>query len=620
MNTTSATPADQNDQSPHFFHIPVMGTGFTIDTPFKVARYGISSAISLLDDVLIEQMRCYHCAQAGEPYTAIPDGDPDARAKRITAYLNLLNRLVNRQVEELRNAPFLPGAEITRYFELLPEGPLKREYMNMLSTEDPVAKSQRQQKLRARVVAGSIDVNIMTKVDGDTFRGDEKRSAVHTTASAALRGFALSDVGSAVIFSAGMNQRLYAYAAEFADFFPADGGLPKKRITLKVSDYRSALIQGKFLAKQGLWVSEFRVESGLNCGGHAFSARGSLLGTVLAEFKLKRNELYETLYRQCDESLIKAGRQRFVEPPRQRITVQGGINTAADQEHLRKTWGVDGAGWGTPFLLVPEVTNVDADHLRKLAAATARDVYLSNNSPLGVPFWNLRESASENERRRRIASGRPGSPCPKGYGKVDTEFTDQPICRASSVYQRLKLKQMTELHLPKWSQVAAREEIIAKSCICHDLAGGATVKHQIDKAATPAICCGPSIVNFNRTATLDEMVGHIYGRRSILARKPRVHMLMRELQLNIACLRNDVRQLAHGIWPGQPRHLEGIRSNLLSQIACYQQYYSQMLGGNKERYRRDLDNAVRAIQRIPLAAAIRRWTGLQRSAAATKSV
>ena len=265
------------------------------------------------------------------------------------------------------------------------------------------------------------------------------------------------------------------------------------------------------------------------------------------------------------------------------------------------------------------MTNVDPAHLSKLAAATAKDVVLSNNSPLGVPFWNLRESASENARRKRIADGKPGSLCTKGYGKVDSEFTDQPICRSSSIYQRLKLKQLAEMDLPKWSRDAAREDIIAKSCICHDLAGGATVKYDIDQAATPAICCGPSIANFTRIVTLDEMVGHIYGRKSVLARKPRVHMLMRELQLNIACLRNDVRQLARGIWPGQPRHLEAIKSNLLTQVAYYQQYYSQMLGGNKERYRRDLDNAVRAIQRIPLGAAIRRWTGLQRADAATKN-
>ena len=34
----------------HTFHIPVMGTGFTIDTPLKVARYGVSSVIQIVDD------------------------------------------------------------------------------------------------------------------------------------------------------------------------------------------------------------------------------------------------------------------------------------------------------------------------------------------------------------------------------------------------------------------------------------------------------------------------------------------------------------------------------------------------------------------------------------------
>ncbi len=108
-------------QSPHSFHVPVMGTGFMIDAPLRVAKYGISSVISLVDDVLIEQMRRFHCGREGEPYEEIPAGD-DARAKRITAYLNLLDRLIARQVERLQAAPFEPGSEITRYFELLPDG------------------------------------------------------------------------------------------------------------------------------------------------------------------------------------------------------------------------------------------------------------------------------------------------------------------------------------------------------------------------------------------------------------------------------------------------------------------------------------------------------------------
>ncbi len=34
---------NQSVRSEHTFHIPVMGTGFTIDTPLRVAKYGISS-------------------------------------------------------------------------------------------------------------------------------------------------------------------------------------------------------------------------------------------------------------------------------------------------------------------------------------------------------------------------------------------------------------------------------------------------------------------------------------------------------------------------------------------------------------------------------------------------
>ena len=38
--------------SPHNFHIPVMGLGFTIDTPLKVAKYGINSTVSIMENSL----------------------------------------------------------------------------------------------------------------------------------------------------------------------------------------------------------------------------------------------------------------------------------------------------------------------------------------------------------------------------------------------------------------------------------------------------------------------------------------------------------------------------------------------------------------------------------------
>lgn len=39
-----------NTKSPHTFHIPVMGLAYTIDSPIRVAHYGISSVISIADD------------------------------------------------------------------------------------------------------------------------------------------------------------------------------------------------------------------------------------------------------------------------------------------------------------------------------------------------------------------------------------------------------------------------------------------------------------------------------------------------------------------------------------------------------------------------------------------
>mgnify|MGYP000577563851 FL=1 len=78
----------------HTFHIPVMGIGFTIDTPLKVAPYGIDSVMSIGDDILIEKMRSMYCKLFNLPYTLISEKEEDYRAKRIKSYLNLLKNQI----------------------------------------------------------------------------------------------------------------------------------------------------------------------------------------------------------------------------------------------------------------------------------------------------------------------------------------------------------------------------------------------------------------------------------------------------------------------------------------------------------------------------------------------
>ncbi len=266
------------------------------------------------------------------------------------------------------------------------------------------------------VVAGSIDVNIMSKLDKVNYaKNGEPLPPEYSDAQAALRGFATSELNSSVVFSAGYNPRLYAYIETFSDFLPDENETLKKRIILKVSDYRSALTQGKLLAKKGLWVSEFRIESGLNCGGHAFATDGLLLGPILEEFKNNRPALITELMALCNQALAAKGCKTFSIPPEMRITVQGGIGTAKENRFLLEYYQMDSTGWGSPFLLVPEATNLDEETLQQLATAKKEDYYLSNASPLGIPFNNFRKSSSEKQRIARISKGRPGSPCYKKF-------------------------------------------------------------------------------------------------------------------------------------------------------------------------------------------------------------
>ena len=599
----------EGSPSTHSFHIPVLGTGFTIDTPLRVAKYGISSAVSLGDDILIEQMRRFHCEREGEPYQEIPLKQEDARAHRITAYLNLLDRLVQGQVKVLQASPFEAGSDITRYFELLPNGSLKRAYLEMLAAGDPGQKTRMQDELRCLAVPGSIDVNIMSKVDCTVYRDGKKLPDEFCTAMAALRGYAKSSLRSSIVFSAGLNPRLYGYIAQFDDFFPdADGGL-KKKIILKVSDYRSAVIQGKFLAKRGLWVSEYRIESGLNCGGHAFATKGLLLGPILEEFKQNREDLRGQLHAIYIKALSASGRTPIERSHELRVTVQGGIGTADENEFLLNHYDVDATGWATPFLLVPEVTNVDQRQLEKLKAATDRDVYLSDASPFGVPFWNLRTSAGEEARRRRIQDGNPGVPCTKGYLRFNSEFTEVPICTASQNFQERRLQRLSDEELTAAQIYAVWEQTLAKSCLCRDLAGGATVKHGIDPDGTPAVCPGPNIVNFSKICSLEEMVGHIYGRIRLFTNPDRPHMFIREIRLYVEYFEREMERLSLGLLSSTPAYFREFKENLLCGIEYYQHLAEQLTSDARALFRDELD-ALRKVLESNVASGLK--TGQRR--------
>lgn len=575
------------DAGRHSFTIPVMGIAFTIDSPLKLARYGISSTVSLVDDLFLEQMRKHHSAECGDDYIPIRKTAPNGRALRCTAYLDFLDRQVVKQMKLLRSLPFEEGSDINRYFELLPPSPLRSQYLEMLECENPAQRHEMEEALRSQVVAGAINANIMTKLDRDRDRKGVELPLGDSDALAAARGFAKSTVDGSLILSAGMNPRLFAYIATLEEFRPDENGYIKKRLVLKVSDYRSADVQSKVLAKKGVWVSEYRIESGLNCGGHAFATAGLLMGPILQEFKEKRAKLAADLMVVFNKAREKAGLPAIETQLTTHLTYQGGLGTAAEQSFVYDHYKLDSTAWGSPFLLVPEATNLDVETRQGLASCKDDEIQLSPNSPLGVPFWNYINSPSENARRARIASGKPGSPCPKGHVAINWDFQAAPLCRASRTYQSRALKILQESELPQAEKDAQGIVLRNPSCICHDLSGCATLEAGIDQKATPAICPGPNVVNFKKVISLEEMLGHIYGRNQAMHRPERPHCFLRELELYIEEFHRQIESEA-------PR-LGKYEDNLRAGIEYYRTLFTEHFGSEAPALIAKLDALAKTV-------------------------
>lgn len=564
----------------HSFHIPVMGIAFTIDTPLKVSQFGIDSVISLVDDILLEKLRKMYSEKFKLPYEEITDKIEDFRAKRITSYLNLIHDLAEKKFEEIKNATNEKAQELKEYFNLLPDSStLKQDFQKL--TEKHFNLDEIRSWIKTNLSMGSIDVNIMTKIDKDNYLNGEKLPVKYNDAHAALRGFANSKLHSSIVLSAGMNPRLYGYMENFEDFYPNENGELKKKITLKVSDYRSALIQGRLFAKKGLWVSEYRIESGLNCGGHAFATEGNLLGPVLDEFKKKKEHLNQLANEVLEMGLANKNRTVPKEKMQFIITAQGGVGTTEEHQFLMDHYQIDSVGWGTPFLLVPEVVTIDEPSLEQLIKAKEDDLYLSGISPLGVPFNSLRGNTKDVEKLALAKEGKPGSVCPKKFVALNTEFTEKSICTASRQYQRIKLKELDELVLPSKDHQKKYDAIVEKSCICVGLGTSSLLVHGLDtkvEGEGVSVCPGPNLAYFSRQMSLKEMIDHIYGRTNVISRTDRPNMFIKELNIYIDFLKKKIENTAASATAKEKKSLFNFVENLKEGINYYDDLFTELKG------------------------------------------
>ena len=568
-----------NYKPTHTFHIPVMGLAYTIDSPIRVGQYGISSVVSITDDELIEKMRAFYSEKFSIPYQEITQKFHDYRAERITNYLNLVDKIVKDKFENFKNELIESKSSLENYIAMLPNKTDLKNSLQHFIDEGYTLKDTIKNYLEEHLSPGEIDVNIMTKVDKDNFDRNEQLAVEFNDAHAALRGFANSNLSSSVVLSAGMNPRLYSYFENFKDFFPNSETIIKKKIILKVSDFRSALIQGSFLAKKGLWVSEYRIESGLNCGGHAFATDGYLLGPILQEFKEKKEQLIQTAH----DLLVKALGQKEMPIPQKplelKITAQGGVGTAEEHDFLLENYNLDSIGWGSPFLLVPEATSVDNETRKLLANAKEKDFYLSNISPLGVPFNSVKGTTNEFWKQKRIDENNAGSSCPKRLLALSKEHDEKGMCTASKKYQDIKLEELNNkkdtISISEFEKM--KTKITDKSCLCVGLVNAAYLENDIKIKGQQqgiVICPGPNLAYFDKEISLANMVKHIYGNANVMTDENRPNVFVKELKMYVDYLRNEISEYTNELSAGQIKKWNLFKTNLLAGIEYYEDLFS----------------------------------------------
>ncbi len=292
-------------------------------------------------------------------------------------------------------------------------------------------------------------------------------------------------------------------------------------------------------------------------------------------------------------------RPLFLSPPTTRVTVQGGIGTSNEHNFLLEHYQTDATGWGSPFLLVPEATNLDETTLNQLATAETTDYYLSDISPLGVPFNYFSKSSSEQQRLERIEKGRPGSPCTKKCLCSNTEFTQNAICTASRKYQYLKIKALKALNLTKEKFQTEYSKITTKDCLCEGLCASAEIKYNIQsyKKTTPAItvCPGPNLAYFSGIFSLKQMIDHIYGRMNILNSVKRSNMFINELGMYVSYLQNELNKYIDNVGVSKAKYLNNFHKNLLEGINYYKHLTSQMKM-ETEKYVREMQEELSSLE------------------------
>ncbi len=192
---------------------------------------------------------------------------------------------------------------------------------------------------------------------------------------------------------------------------------------------------------------------------------------------------------------------------------------------------------------------------------------------MGIRFNYLKNTTGEQEKFYRIESGLPGSPCPEKFLESNIEFTERPICTASTKYQKLKLEQIEAQGLSAEEVQKQRKLVLDKECLCLGLSNAATssciTKPILKSASGVTICPGPNIAYFSKVVSLQTMADHIYGRTNILSEGYRPNMFLKELQLYVSYLKEQIEDNEGTTDAKKIKYLRAFYSSMIDGIAYY---------------------------------------------------
>jgi hypothetical protein len=257
-------------------------------------------------------------------------------------------------------------------------------------------------------------------------------------------------------------------------------------------------------------------------------------------------------------------------------------------------------------LLVPEVTNVDVGTLKLLASAKEVDLYLSNISPLGIPFNSLRNNTMDIDKNGLIEIGNPGSNCTKKFGSLNSEFTEKPICTGSRQYQYLKIKELNAKDLPESEHKEEYDKIVEKACICVGLGTAALLVNEMNngkESTGVSICPGPNMAYFSEVVSLKKMIDHIYARLDLIKRKDRPNIFIKEIGLYVDYFKKMIETFPANLSDMQSKQLHSFKKNISEGIAYYKKLFSELKTNFieiKEKMISELEEFEREINELSL--------------------